>query len=68
MSHDGLGSRPLSREFLTPSSTDPFPQEAYTASLEVAIAAAVFAVGNGRGQRDHGVGCHVLDLVNAITC
>jgi hypothetical protein len=34
MSHDGLGSRPLSREFLTPSSTDPFPQEAYTASLD----------------------------------
>ena len=34
MSHDGLGSRPLSRSFNTPSSASPFPQEAYTATLE----------------------------------
>lgn len=34
MSHDGLGSRPLSRQFNTPSAADPFPQEAYTSMHE----------------------------------
>eukprot|EP01043_Picozoa_sp_COSAG02_P058694 COSAG02_NODE_7348_length_3053_cov_3.965132_2_plen_257_part_00 len=34
MSHDGLGSRPLSQQFNTPSAASPFPQEAYTSQLE----------------------------------
>lgn len=34
MSHDGLGSRPLTQQFNTPSATAPFPQDAYTMPLE----------------------------------
>lgn len=37
MSHNGLGTRPVSRSFNTPSSADPFPQEAYTATLDQPI-------------------------------
>jgi hypothetical protein len=39
MSHDGLGSRPLSQQFNTPSAASPFPQEAYTAPLEQPVVA-----------------------------
>ena len=63
MSHDGFGTRPLSRQFNTPSAADPFPQEAYTAPLQQPV---VPPSPHGDHQDRHHVQSTAMDV--ALSC